>query len=173
MLDKMTDAIDFHGKALTLRAQRQELLSSNIANADTPGFKARDFDFASALKTATAGSASAVGTAAALSAPASTPNPANLSTLDRGGLLQSSAALSRSRPGHMQVGHTDATLGGSAVEHSSRLEYIRPEQAAMDSNTVDLNRERASFADNSLRYEATLRFINGRVRSMITAIRGE
>ena len=43
----------------------------------------------------------------------------------------------------------------------------------MDSNTVDLNRERASFADNSLRYEATLRFINGRVRSMITAIRGE
>jgi flagellar basal-body rod protein FlgB len=73
----------------------------------------------------------------------------------------------------MQPGHTGTTLGSSAVEHSSRLKYIRPEQASMDSNSVDLNRERASFADNSLRYEATLRFINGRVRSMITAIRGE
>ena len=54
MLDRMTDAIDFHGKVLQLRAQRQEVLSSNIANADTPGFKARDFDFATALKNADA-----------------------------------------------------------------------------------------------------------------------
>jgi flagellar basal-body rod protein FlgB len=72
----------------------------------------------------------------------------------------------------MQPGHSGATLGGSAVEHST-LKYINPEQASMDSNSVDLNRERASFADNSLRYEATLRFINSRVRSMITAIRGD
>jgi len=170
MLDRMTAAIDFHGKALALRAQRQELLSSNIANADTPGFKARDFDFASALKTATAGSPGAIGSAAL---PSGAARPPGLPVPDAGGAFQSGAALSRSQPGHLQTGHTDATLGGSAVEHSSRLKYIRPEQASMDSNSVDLNRERASFADNSLRYEATLRFINGRVRSMITAIRGE
>ena len=39
-------------QALRLRAQRNELLASNIANADTPNYKARDIDFASALKTA-------------------------------------------------------------------------------------------------------------------------
>jgi len=56
---------------------------------------------------------------------------------------------------------------------ATRLQYTRPEQASLDGNTVDLNRERAAFADNSLHYEATLRFINGRVRTMMTAIRGE
>ena len=54
-------AIDFdhafgpHAAALTLRSQRAGVLAANLANADTPGFKARDFDFASALDTATAG----------------------------------------------------------------------------------------------------------------------
>ena len=37
-------------RALDLRAQRGEVLASNVANADTPGYKARDFDFASALR---------------------------------------------------------------------------------------------------------------------------
>lgn len=39
-----------HGTALELRSQRMGLLASNIANAATPGYKARDLDFASALK---------------------------------------------------------------------------------------------------------------------------
>jgi flagellar basal-body rod protein FlgB len=52
-------AIDDHLRvrlaALDLRAQRTEVLSSNIANADTPNYKARDFDFAQALRGAIAG----------------------------------------------------------------------------------------------------------------------
>ena len=39
-----------HEQALKFRAHRNEVLSSNIANADTPNYKARDFDFASVLK---------------------------------------------------------------------------------------------------------------------------
>lgn len=39
-----------HGTALALRSQRMGLLTSNIANAATPGYKARDIDFAAALK---------------------------------------------------------------------------------------------------------------------------
>jgi flagellar basal-body rod protein FlgB len=81
--------------------------------------------------------------------------------------------LSRSQAGHLAPGHTGATLANDAVEHSTRLQYTAPEQGSLDGNSVDLNRERANFADNSLRYEATLRFINGKVRTMITAIRGE
>ncbi|MDI1239454.1 MAG: flagellar basal body rod protein FlgB [Polaromonas sp.] len=49
MIDKLDSALRFHQEALSLRARRQEVLSSNIANADTPNFKARDFDFGSKL----------------------------------------------------------------------------------------------------------------------------
>lgn len=44
-----------HGTALALRSQRMGLLTSNIANAATPGYKARDIDFAAALKSAEGG----------------------------------------------------------------------------------------------------------------------
>jgi flagellar basal-body rod protein FlgB len=52
MIDKLDSALRFHQEALSLRARRQEVLSSNIANADTPNFKARDFDFGSKLSEA-------------------------------------------------------------------------------------------------------------------------
>ena len=62
----MTNALDkvfqFHQDALNLRAFRQQLLASNIANADTPGYKARDIDFAGALREATAGRSVSVAT---------------------------------------------------------------------------------------------------------------
>ena len=45
-----------HGAALELRSQRMGLLTSNIANASTPGYKARDIDFASALSSELSGS---------------------------------------------------------------------------------------------------------------------
>jgi len=44
MLEQMTARLDFHANALLLRSQRQQVIASNIANADTPGFVARDFD---------------------------------------------------------------------------------------------------------------------------------
>lgn len=44
-----------HGTALQLRSQRMGLITSNIANAGTPGYKARDIDFAAALKARTEG----------------------------------------------------------------------------------------------------------------------
>jgi flagellar basal-body rod protein FlgB len=50
MIGKLDDFFRFHETALSLRSQRQELLASNIANADTPNYKARDVDFASALQ---------------------------------------------------------------------------------------------------------------------------
>ena len=54
MLDKMTQRLDFHGSALLVRAERQRTIASNIANADTPGYVARDLnqptDFAAALR---------------------------------------------------------------------------------------------------------------------------
>ncbi|MGY1424044.1 flagellar basal body rod protein FlgB [Lysobacter sp. A289] len=48
----MSDFLGIHGTALALREQRLQLLASNIANADTPGFQAQDMDFGSALRAA-------------------------------------------------------------------------------------------------------------------------
>ena len=62
MLNQLTSAIDFHGQALNLRAERQRLIASNIANADTPGYVARDINFSQALRDATGGQRHRVGT---------------------------------------------------------------------------------------------------------------
>ncbi|MBD1582983.1 flagellar basal body rod protein FlgB [Pseudoalteromonas sp. S16_S37] len=48
-------ALGVHPHAMLIRSQRAELLASNIANADTPGYKAKDIDFAQALKAAKSG----------------------------------------------------------------------------------------------------------------------
>ena len=132
MIPKLTDALDFHGQALLLRAERQRLIAGNIANADTPGFKARDFDFASALRSATAASGS--GSA---------------------GVGEGIAA------GVMQPGGRPAPI----------LRYALPAQTNLDSNSVDMDRERAAFAQNATQYEATLRFINAGVRTALEAMK--
>jgi flagellar basal-body rod protein FlgB len=120
MINRLGDSLDFQSQALALRSERQRLLAGNIANADTPGYVARDMDFASALREATG-----------------------------------VAALPRS--------------AGAAAE--ANLRYAAPSQTNLDGNSVDMDRERASFADNSVKYEATLRFINGHVRTMLDAMK--
>ena len=55
MLDRLNEDFRFYQQALALRAQRQEVLSSNIANADTPNYKARDIDFKAAMQAAIEG----------------------------------------------------------------------------------------------------------------------
>jgi flagellar basal-body rod protein FlgB len=52
MIGKLDEALRFQQTALSLRAERQQVLASNIANADTPNYKARDVDFSSAFKDA-------------------------------------------------------------------------------------------------------------------------
>jgi flagellar basal-body rod protein FlgB len=136
MLDRLTSSLDFHGQALSLRSERQRLIASNIANADTPGYVARDMDFSAALRQAT-------------------------------GQMQGAAAMTASQPGHI------GGAGGTEAAVQANLVYATPSQTNLDRNTVDMDRERANFADNSVRYEATLRFINGNVRTMLDAIRGQ
>jgi flagellar basal-body rod protein FlgB len=133
MLNRSTHTLDFQAQALTLRSERQRLIASNIANADTPGYVARDMDFAQALKEAT-------GTLA-------TPG------------------LATSQPGH---------IGGAAGARAEpNLLYASAAQTNLDRNTVDMDRERANFADNAVKYEATLRFINANVKTTLDAIRGQ
>jgi flagellar basal-body rod protein FlgB len=157
MLNRMTATLDVQGQALALRAERQSVLASNIANADTPGYKARDFDFAQALARVTGRPVPFPALATSVQAPAAT-LPMTLPA----------AAQSAAMPGHLPIG---PIVRISSTQ--SDLAYRSPEQAAMDGNTVELDRERANFVDNAVRFEATLRFINGNVRTMLSAIRGE
>lgn len=132
MIDRMTGALEFHSRALALRAERQRVIAGNIANADTPGYQARDFDFASALRAAT-------------------------STL----------------PGAASPGIARDVLPGSVRGAPVALRYALPGQTSADSNTVDMDRERGAFIDNSVKYEAALRFINGNVRTLTEAMRSQ
>lgn len=145
MLNRLTDSLNFQATALTLRSERQRLIASNIANADTPGYVAREFNFSQALSQAT-GQKSAGETA----------------------LAPTTVRLSSGHAGHLGLNGRPA--GG---REEPTLNYASNAQTNLDNNTVDMNRERASFVDNTVRYEATLRFINGTVRTLNTAITGQ
>ncbi|NBY68508.1 MAG: flagellar basal body rod protein FlgB [Betaproteobacteria bacterium] len=134
MLAQMMNSLDFQGQALTLRSQRQQVLASNIANADTPGYVAREFNFTQKLLEATGQDAAS------------------------GSEVQST-----------QAAHMPMRLQGLSTQEL----YAMPSQLSADKNTVDMDRERASFSDNALHYEATLRFINGQVRTLLSAIQGQ
>jgi len=143
MLERLTGTLDFNAKALVLRADRQRIIASNIANVDTPNYVARDFNFSDALESVTKSSGSSLSSAASSMSGLSTTHNRHL-------------ALSA------ESGSSDRKIGYAVVS-----------QPSMDGNSVDLDRERAVFADNALRYESTLRFINGHVKTMLSAIQGQ
>ena len=131
MIPSLDATLDFQGQALVLRAERQRLIASNIANADTPGYQARDFDFASALR----------------------------------------AASGATRVG---AGIAEGVTGSAGARHPTlhpSLRYALPAQTNLDRNTVDMDRERAAFADNAVKYEATLRFVGAGVRTALEAMK--
>jgi flagellar basal-body rod protein FlgB len=136
MISRLTESLDFHAQALSLRAERQRIIASNIANADTPGYQARDFDFATALRNATGSAGGATGSG-----------------------IGSNIASGVMSP------------GGPGGRAQPTLRYAVPAQTNLDSNSVDMDRERAAFADNSVKYESTLRFINGSVRTMLDSMK--
>jgi flagellar basal-body rod protein FlgB len=128
--------VGVHAAALDVRARRGELIANNLANADTPGFRARDIDFRQAM-------ARAAG--------------------DQG----SGVALATTQPGHI-----GASTGTDSAATNPDLKYRTPLAPALDGNTVDAQIEQANFAENAVRYQATLTFLNAKFRGLLTAILG-
>jgi len=124
-------ALGIHENTLYLRSQRTAILASNMANADTPNYKARDIDFSKMLSR----------------------------------INQMSPGLKSTHANHMQAKNS---LGTGAY-----LRYRVPTQPSLDGNTVDGNLEKARFAENALMYQANLRFLDGKFKGMIKALRGE
>ena len=69
--------------------------------------------------------------------------------------------------------HIALRATGGAGDGGPARGYTVQTQPTLDGNSVDLDRERAAFADNAVRYEATLRFINGQGKTMLSAIQGQ
>lgn len=136
MIDRLEQDLSLYRSALAVRGYRQELIASNIANADTPHYKARDLDFQAAL-------------GAALSRIPTVPP----------------VTLARTQPGHLR--------GEAAPSFAGALRYRGEYQGAVDGNTVDMNVERAAFAENALQIEALITLINQRFRSMASALQGQ
>lgn len=143
---KLDQALGTQSTALSLRVLRQQALATNIANADTPGYKAIDLDFASAMRAAIGATAGA-GTAA---------------------YVRTATTPAVTSPGH-QTGNRSAYAGLSTAY---RPLYRIPAQSAADGNSVDMDLERARFAENSVKYEAALKFLNGQIKTLMSAIQG-
>ena len=128
--------IGVHAAALDVRGRRTELIANNLANADTPGYKARDIDFREAM--------------ARVAGDKGTPG-VHLTTT--------------------QAGHIGGADDADATSNPD-LKYRTPLAPALDGNTVDSQLEQAAFAENAVRYQATLTFLGNKFRGLLTAITG-
>ncbi len=139
-MNALDAAFRFHETALKIGGQRQQVIASNMANADTPQFKASDVNFADALARAT-------------------------------GETGASKTVSRVTMAATHAGHIDGGAGqGSVVLSTADLKQKTETQNAIDGNTVDLDAERAAFADNTVRYEASFSFLNHQIKTLMSAI---
>ncbi len=127
----LDNAFGIHAQALLLRSQRAELLAANMANADTPNYKARDFNFHASLM------------------------------------------RSKSEMEDLQKKHARHLQAGNGKLAHMPLQYRIPNQPSLDGNTVDTQIERSEFMQNTIMYQASLRFLSGRISGLLTAIRGE
>lgn len=129
MADWLGNSLGIYTESLQTYGRRAEVLASNLSNADTPGYKARDIDFRSALAAASGG-------------------------------------------GVMRGTHAQHIMRGQAGAQADLL-YRTPQQPSLDGNTVESPVEQAAFADNAVRFQASLRFLDGSIKTMLLAIKGE
>lgn len=127
---KLDDVFGIHEDAMRLRSKRAEVLASNMANADTPGYKARDFDFQAMLR------------------------------------------KEMSPPVRLASTHARHIHSDQGVVASTQMGYRIPQQPSLDGNTVEPEREQSAFSENAMRYQASLRFMDGRIKGLLRAIKG-
>lgn len=126
-----------HEQAIAVRKERQNILANNLANADTPNFKARDIDWRAQMNAAK-------------------------ESLDQ---THFKPDLVKTNGRHIE--------GFADLSTDDYLKYRQPTQPALDGNTVETHIEKAQFMENSMQYQATLEFLNGKITSIRGALRGE
>ncbi|MGS2717502.1 flagellar basal body rod protein FlgB [Eionea flava] len=133
MAINFNNALGVHEQALRLRSDRAALLADNLANADTPGYKAKDIDFKAVL----------------------------------GGQVQMNASGSSMKKTHGM--HFSTSMQNSEYD----MLYRTPQQPSIDGNTVEEQIENAEYMKNTLAFEASFNFLNGKFKKLTSAIKGE
>ena len=137
--------LEFFRQVLALRAYRQEILSADIANASTPGFKAVDLDFAERARTPP---------------PRAAPAPETPANPRRDLACRRRAADRRRAP---------------RARRSAAAEFVKYQagnEVTLDGNSVDLDHEKVAAAENAVQYEAAATFASQTMRMMMIAITG-
>jgi len=129
-------ALGIHEKALGFRAQRAEVLANNIANADTPHYKARDLEFSSVLA-------------------------AQAAKNQQGGF----GGVNLTNERHI------AAEGMEIADPA--LRFRTPHHASLDQNTVDLQIEQSTYAENAIDFQASFTLLNSKFKGLMSALRGE
>jgi len=131
----MESIFGVHEQALQIRNDRQKLLANNLANQDTPNFKARDIDWRAQMK-------------------------------------QASDELKMVPSGQpdMQRTHGRHIEGFAEMTTSDYMKYRQPTQPALDGNTVEAHIEKAQFMENSIQYQASLEFVNSKIKGIKGAL---
>ncbi len=145
-----------HSQALRLLEQRIGLIGGNLANANTPGYKARDLDFAEAMAQAT-GSATTAESGGFV-----------LRQAGRSAIAGSSTGVF---PGEGQRPSLVSLSGQNTPE--GVVQYRTPLQPSLDGNTVDAQTEKAAFAEAAVRYESTLSLLSRRISGLRAVLKGE
>ncbi len=140
-------ALGIHQQAVQLRAQRLSMLATNLANTDTPNYKARDLDFRSVLS-------------------AQAPRARRTSG------YWSDEYVSDAYGWHTTSSASRSRSTGAASRMPAQPMYRQPMQPSLDGNTVEADVEMTQFTENALRYQASLRFISGRLSSLRDAFTG-
>lgn len=133
-MPNIDQALGIHEQALKLRAYRMELISSNLANADTPNYKAKDIDFNSVLSS-----------------------------------YKANGAVSN-RENMMNATHARHLGGNRGSQGMPDAQYRSSQQPSIDGNTVNSQTEKSAMMENSIHYQATLTFINGKLGTLKKAL---
>lgn len=129
-----------HQHTMRIRNTRAEVIAGNLANADTPGFKARDVDFNQALVEAS----------------------------DKYKLVDHNPPMTKTSSRHMSLRDLEALEGPNLI-----MKYRKPFQPDTgNGNTVEVSSERMNYMSNSIEYQATMQFLNGRISKLRSAIKG-
>ena len=137
MANLMDPVFGIYEQAISVRKERQNILANNLANADTPNFKARDMDWRAQMRVA-----------------------------------QEDLEKTKFKPDMVRTNGRHIE-GFADLSTDDYLKYRQPTQPALDGNTVETHIEKAQFMENSIQYQATLEFLNGKITSIRGAIRGE
>ena len=158
MITSMREDLGLHADALMLRERRGSVLASNIANAATPHFKARDFDFAAELARVAFDEAIEI----------------NQSWTDfRGDFHETMPGRPVSFHAMRGISAHSNGFQTSREAGPQGLGYRVPVSPSLDGNTVEIGVEQVQFAENTTDYQASLTLLNRRISGLMTAIRGE